>query len=74
MPAAAFEPTIRALERPQTHALDRAATGTGDDAVQFHVNLPILRTEVAELKLDIPAVFSSSAIAARPSHLAFREQ
>ena len=24
-----FEPTISAGERPQTHALDRAATGTG---------------------------------------------
>jgi len=25
-----FEPTISADERPQTYALDRAATGTGD--------------------------------------------
>jgi hypothetical protein len=25
-----FEPTISAGERPQTYALDRAATGTGD--------------------------------------------
>ena len=24
-----FEPTISAGERPKTHALDRAATGTG---------------------------------------------
>jgi len=24
-----FEPTIAAFERPQTHVLDRAATGTG---------------------------------------------
>ena len=24
-----FEPTISAVERPQTYALDRAATGTG---------------------------------------------
>ena len=29
MPPAGFEPTIPAVERPQTHALDRAATGTG---------------------------------------------
>jgi len=29
MPPAVFEPTILAGERPQTHALDRAATGTG---------------------------------------------
>jgi len=27
MPPAGFEPTIPASERPQTHALDRAATG-----------------------------------------------
>ena len=29
MPPAGFEPTISAGERPQTYALDRAATGTG---------------------------------------------
>ena len=30
MPPAGFEPTISAGERPQTYALDRAATGTGE--------------------------------------------
>jgi hypothetical protein len=29
MPPGGFEPTISACERPQTNALDRAATGTG---------------------------------------------
>ena len=29
MPPVGFEPTISAAERPQTHALDRAATGIG---------------------------------------------
>jgi len=29
MTRAEFEPVIPAGERPQTHALDRAATGTG---------------------------------------------
>ena len=29
MPPAGFEPAIPARERPQTHALDRAATGIG---------------------------------------------
>ena len=29
MPPVGFEPTISAGQRPQTHALDRAATGTG---------------------------------------------
>ena len=33
MPPVGFEPTISAGERPQTYALDRAATGTG-----FHGN------------------------------------
>ena len=29
MPVVGFEPTVSAGERPQTYALDRAATGTG---------------------------------------------
>jgi hypothetical protein len=29
MPTAGFEPTNPVSERPQTHALDRAATGIG---------------------------------------------
>jgi len=29
MTLSVFEPTITTGERPQTHALDRAATGTG---------------------------------------------
>ena len=29
MPVVEFEPTISVEERPQTYALDRAATGTG---------------------------------------------
>ena len=30
MPPVGFEPTISASERPQTYALERAATGTGN--------------------------------------------
>ena len=30
MPQVGFEPTISSGERPQTYALDRAATGTGN--------------------------------------------
>ena len=30
MPPVGFEPIISAGERPQTHTLDRAGTGTGD--------------------------------------------
>jgi len=33
MPPMGFEPTISTGERPQTYALDRAATGTGDSAL-----------------------------------------
>jgi len=29
MPRAVLEPTIQAVEWPQTHSLDRVATGTG---------------------------------------------
>jgi hypothetical protein len=32
MPPAGFEHAIPASERPQTHALDRAATGIGYDS------------------------------------------
>ena len=34
MPPVGFEPTISAGERPQTYALDREATGTGDNDVK----------------------------------------
>ena len=30
MPLAKFQPAIPAIERPQTYALDRAATGIGN--------------------------------------------
>jgi hypothetical protein len=33
MPPAGFKPAIPASERPQIHALDRAATGVGDKVV-----------------------------------------
>ena len=33
MPPVGFEPTISASERPQTYALDRAATGTGNHTI-----------------------------------------
>jgi hypothetical protein len=32
-----FEPTISAGERPQTYALDRAATGTGNIRIYMYV-------------------------------------
>jgi hypothetical protein len=33
MPLVGFELTILVTERPQTHALDRAATGIGNDTL-----------------------------------------
>ena len=44
MPPVGFEPTISAGERPQTHALDRAATGTGTLLVLFVVCFPGVAT------------------------------
>ena len=42
MPPVGFEPTISAGERPQTYALDRAATGTGSMDIRIgNVLLPI---------------------------------
>ena len=38
MPPVGLEPTISAGERPQTYALDRAATGTGLDKLGTHNN------------------------------------
>ena len=42
MPPVGFEPTISAGERPQTYALDRAATGTG---VFYCMYVLIIRTD-----------------------------
>ena len=39
MPHVGFEPTISAGERPQTYALDRAATGTGIDHYLLQGNI-----------------------------------
>ena len=39
MPPVGFEPTISAGERPQTYALDRAATGTGTKSIVTNIKL-----------------------------------
>jgi len=39
MPPVGFEPTISAGERPQTHALDLAATETGTHNLQILTNI-----------------------------------
>jgi len=40
MPPVEFQPTISAGERPQTYALDRAATGTGWSKVGKNIKYP----------------------------------
>jgi len=40
MPPVGFEPTISAGERPQTYALDRAATGTGPLSITDKISDP----------------------------------
>jgi hypothetical protein len=39
MPPVVFEPAIPAIERPQTHALDRAAAGFGRVVVIFIITV-----------------------------------
>jgi hypothetical protein len=39
MTSVGFEPTVSAFERPQTHALDSAATGTGLIGKMFAQNI-----------------------------------
>ena len=44
MPPVGFEPTISAGERPDTYALDRAATGTGKNETQSVIFTDSVRT------------------------------
>jgi hypothetical protein len=53
MPPVGFEPTISADERPQTHVLDRATTGTGNckmytDQIRFLATVYAANTNVHE--------------------------
>ena len=45
MPPVGFEPTITAVERPQTYTLDRAATGTG---YQLYYSKKIKETQILQ--------------------------
>jgi len=47
MPPVGFEPTISASERPQTYALDRAATGNGLFMVYLLI-FPVAQTNVSQ--------------------------
>jgi hypothetical protein len=46
MPLVGFETTIAVSERPQTYALDRAATGTGTLSEYFEIFTKILQCNV----------------------------
>ena len=50
-PRAGFEPTISAGKRPQTYALDRAATGTGTPLINADTNLPSFPTKVTVIRI-----------------------
>ena len=59
MPLVGFEPTVSAGERPQTYALDRAATGTGTCAASV---LKIIPTKTP-LPLSFPSFAHTHAMA-----------
>jgi hypothetical protein len=48
-----FEPTISASERPQTYALDRAATGTGNAGIWFEKNCEIERLTPKYIQIKV---------------------
>jgi hypothetical protein len=50
MPPVGFEPTISAGERPQTYALDRAATGIGFDKGSQILNILLVKYALKRLK------------------------
>ena len=64
MPPVGFEPTIPAGERPQTHALDRAATGTSQpmkirNLPQFSYSLHYEYKKINPLQGNKPYLFTN---------------
>ena len=63
MPPVGFEPTISAGERPQTYALDRAATGTGINYIllifnnNYMLNINMQKIVWYNLYVQWPPVF-----------------
>ena len=57
MPPAGFEPTVSAGERPQTYALNRAATGTGTSAAnlqrRFAADAQLAGRKISQRELTI---------------------
>ena len=59
MPPVGFEPKISAGERPQTYALDRAATETGMFCISLYLIIVQLLTHCASIRkvaISIPDV------------------
>ena len=50
MPPAGFEPVIPASERPQSHALDRAATGIGTNIIIIAIIIISEQTYIKEIE------------------------
>ena len=54
MPPAAFEPAIPASERPHIHALDRVATGLGEENINRKESVDSNhRTAVANMVMNL---------------------
>jgi hypothetical protein len=69
MPPVGFEPTISAGERPQTYALDRAATGTGPVVLYCSIK----RVQVCAWVSDTNASWGSMELVVRTVHLRILE-
>jgi len=64
-----FELTISAGERPQTYALERAATGTGTFPLYIPVNISNLSSSSSSLSSLAAPEASSSVLMIRPVNL-----
>ena len=66
MPPVGFEPTIPARERPQTYALDRAATGIGLvnflSVIPLNVFRRVLRIMISNFNKDLTDVTTMSVL------------
>jgi hypothetical protein len=60
MPPVGFQPTIPASEQPQTDALDRAATGTGD--LRFYITNFYRQTFLKQYSLILLGVQSRNQL------------
>ena len=53
MPRVGFEPTISAGERPKTYALDRAATGTGNNKFYWIKFVPYIAVSASFINIHL---------------------